>query len=114
MILHEGDSRLEVKLVSAAPIYVPPAQSLRVRTRHGRVFVLYGPDALSMSTPISAKVGFALAKSGAAAAAAGDWVAFKIDRTELVLLPEAAIQLGGVMLKKTDRADDFQRIRRPA
>jgi hypothetical protein len=109
MILYEGDSKLVIDPVRAAGLYVPPAGELRVRMRHDRVFVLWGEKAFSLSTPVAVQAGMALARAGHTAMLASDWVAFQIDATRLVLLPEAAIQLGGVMLKKADRADDFQR-----
>lgn len=93
MILYEGDSKLVIDPVRRGLLYVPPAGELRVRTRLGRVFVLWGEKAFSMSTPVAVKAGMALARAGHTAMLAGDWVSFQIDSTEIVLLPEAAVQL---------------------
>lgn len=114
MILWEGGEKLVIDLVARTAIYVPPAGTLRVRLRLDRVFVLWNDKAFSLSTPVAVKAGMALARNGQAALTSGDWVAFQIGQTQIVLLPEAAIQLGGTMLKKADRADDFQRLRRSA
>lgn len=114
MKLTEGTNSLTVELKTRGVLYVPPVSELRVRERNGRVFVLFGDQILSLSTPIAAKVGMALARCGQLALQTAEWVSFKVNSVEIVLLPEAAIQLGGVMLKKTDRADDWQRNRRSA
>jgi hypothetical protein len=82
---------------------------MRARFRNGRVHLLLGTKALEMTTPVAAKVGYALAQNGGACFYLGDVVSFSVGGEEFTLLPEVAIQLGGVMLKKTDRADDWQR-----
>lgn len=114
MKIVEGTSALLVGLKMPLPIYVPPASELRCRERNGRVFLLCGDRTISLSTPVAAKVGMALARNGHLALQSAEWVSFKVDRLELALLPEAAIQLGGIMLKKADRADDWQRQGRSA
>jgi hypothetical protein len=114
MILWEGGEKLTIDPLKRGLVYVPPAGELRVRMRNERVFVLWADQAFSMSTPIAVKAGMALARAAHVAEIAGDWVAFQIAQTRLVLLPEAARQLAGTMLRKADRADDYQRSRRPS
>lgn len=106
--LRNGEQRVVVDRKRQA-LYVPPVGEIRARFRNGKVYVLLGAKALEMSTPTAAKIGHALAQNGGACFYQGDVVSFQIDRDEFTLLPEVALQLGGVMLKKTDRADDWQR-----
>jgi len=90
-------------------MFVPMRGQIRTRYRNDRVYILLGNKTLEMTTPIAAKVGFALAKNGGACMYLGDFVCFEIGGEEFHLAPADALQLGGVMLKKTDRADDWQR-----
>lgn len=82
---------------------------IRARHRGGSVFLLLGSKMLEMTTPVAVKVGFALAKNGGACMFHGDMVLLEIGGEEFALPPSVAVQLGGVMMLKADRADDFQR-----
>ena len=106
--IKSGDQRIVVDRKRVA-LFVPFKGELRARFRNDRVYVLLGTKALEMTTPVAFKVGYALAQNGGACFYQGDVVLFEIGGEEFTLLPETALQLGGVMLKKTDRADDWQR-----
>lgn len=106
--LRAGDLRVVVDRKSAA-LYTPPAGDIRARSRDGKVYVLMGAKVLEMTTPVAIKVGFALAKNGGACICHGDVVALEIGGEEFHLLPDVAVQLGGVLMLKADRADDWQR-----
>jgi hypothetical protein len=106
--LRNGDQRIVVDRKRQS-LFVPFVGEMRARFRNDRVYVLLGTKALEMTTPVASKVGFALTQNGGACFYQGDVVSFQIGGEEFYLLPEQAIQLGGVMLRKTDRADDWQR-----
>lgn len=106
--IRAGDQRVVVDRKSAA-LYTPPAGDIRARSRDGRVFMLMGAKVLEMTTPTATKIGFALAKNGGACICHGDVVALEIGGEEFHLLPAVAVQLGGVLMLKADRADDWQR-----
>jgi hypothetical protein len=104
--IRNGDQRIVVDRKRTA-LYVPCMRIVaRYRARH--VYVLMGDKQLELTTPIAVKVGFALAKNGGACMYLGDVVTLEINGDEFHLLPSQAVQLGGVMLKKADRADDWQ------
>jgi hypothetical protein len=90
-------------------LYVPPRGDIRARCRGPHVFILLGGKMLQMTTPVAAKVGFALAKNGGACLHHGDVVLLEIGGERFTLLPAIAVQLGAVMMRKADRADDWQR-----
>ncbi len=90
-------------------LLVLPKGDIRARYRHGCVYVLLDGKILQMTVPVAAKVGFALAKNGGACMYLGDAVLLEINREKFTLPPGVALQLGGVILKKADRADDWQR-----
>jgi len=106
--IRNGEQRIVVDRKRES-LFVPFVGEMRARFRGDRVYILLGSKMLEMTTPIAAKVGFALTKNGGACFYQGDVVTFQIGGEEFCLLPETALQLGGVMLKKTDRADDWQR-----
>ncbi len=88
---------------------VPPPGEIRARFRGEKVFLLMGLKQLEMSIPVAAKVGYALANNGGAALYLGGFVSLKVGGEKYSLPGETSIQLGGVLMKKTDRADDWQR-----
>jgi hypothetical protein len=106
--LRNGDQRIVVDRKRQS-LFVPFVGEMRARFRNDRVYVLLGTKALEMTTPVAFKVGYALAQNGGACFYQGDVVSFRIGEEEFNLLPEQALQLGGVMLKKMERADDWQR-----
>jgi hypothetical protein len=106
--IRSGEQRIVVDRKQAA-LYAPPVGEIRARYRNGLVYLLIGSKQLAMTTPVASKIGFALAKNGGACMFLGDVVSLEIDGEEFTFLPADAVQLGGVMLKKADRADDWQR-----
>ncbi len=103
-----GDQRVIVDRKRQA-LYNAPLGDIRTRTRGGHVQMLIGTKMLDMTTPVAVKVGFALAKNGGACMYLGDFVCFEIGGEEFHLLPAVAVQLGGMLMLKADRADDWQR-----
>ena len=89
-------------------IYVPNLKRAVVRFRGNLVYLFLDDLPLEMTTPTAAKVGFQLCKH-VGLAEPGEIILLIINRQEFHLLPDTARQIGGVMLKKADRADDWQR-----
>jgi hypothetical protein len=106
--LVSGEQRIVVDRKRVA-LYEPPPGDIRVKTRGGKVYMAIGAKVLEMGTPVAVKVGFALAKNGGACQYLGDVVSFDIGGEEFTLLPDVAVQVGGAILLKADKADDFQR-----
>lgn len=108
LVATAGDQRIVVDRIKQA-LYVPPVGDIRISTRHGMVYLVIGTKVLEMTTPVAVKVGFSLAKNGGACQALGDVVLFDIGGEQYTLLPDVAVQVGGGVLLKADKADDFQR-----
>jgi len=106
--LRAGEQKLVVDHMSKG-IYPPPPDRLRARFRFDKAYILMGRHQLEMTTPVAHKLGFALATNGGAALYLGGVVLFEVGGERYSLPGESAIQLGGVLLKKVDRADDWQR-----
>jgi len=107
--ISSGDSRITVDRKASNGVYVAPSENMICRVELGHVLLLSGDSYLEMTTPVAVKVGMALCRNGGEAMSQGDWVVFTVNSTEFTLLPEVAIRLGGVILKKSDKADDWQR-----
>jgi hypothetical protein len=103
-----GDQTIVVDRIKEQ-LYVPQAGECRVRQRGAEVHVLIASKLLQMTTPAAVKLGLALSTNGGACAYLGDLVSVNIGGEALTLLPQVAMKLGGVILKKADRADDYQR-----
>lgn len=96
-------------VIDRSKLYVQPVGECRVRQHGDRVHVLIGGKLLDMTTPAAVKLGLALATNGGACAYLGDVVSIQIGSEQLTLLPAIASKLGGLILRKADQADDFQR-----
>ena len=103
-----GDSRVIVDRAKTSLAHFLTSD-IRARQRDGKVYVLIGTKVLEMTTPTAIKVGFALAKNGGACVCHGDLVTLEIAGEVFYLPPYVAEQLGGVIMLKADRADDWQR-----
>lgn len=104
-----GNSNITIDRIKVA-VYVPPkVDRIIARTRGPFTYIIVGDQALEMGTPVAVKVGLALAVAGNECIHTGDMVKLAINGTELHLFPEKALQLGGILAKKADRADDWQR-----
>jgi hypothetical protein len=106
--IRNGDQRIVVDRKRQS-LFVPMKGDIRARFRDDRVYLWIAGKAVEMTIPVAAKVGFALAKNGGACRYLGDFVFMEIGGEEFHLAPADAEQLGGVMLRKADRADDWQR-----
>lgn len=117
VIDHVSGKRLEVRCGDQRVVvdrkktetFVPPVGDIRVQAREGQVDLLIGDKLLTMRTPLAIKVGFALNKNGGACMYLGDFVVMEINGIEFHLLPAVAVKVGGALMLKADRADDWQR-----
>jgi len=107
--LWSDGQRLVVDRKKQPGIYRPRVTKLVARQEQGSVVVFIDDRRLEMTTPIAVKVGFSLCKNGGAWLEPDDRVLLEISGTEILLLPEIAVRLGGAILRKADRADDWQR-----
>ena len=106
MELWSADSRLCIEKRRA--LYLPQTGDARVRKEYGQVVMIIDDKRLEMSTPVAVKVGLELVKS-AGTAVDGELVALTISGVEVLLLPDTATRIGGAILRKADKADDWQR-----
>lgn len=90
-------------------VYVPPKGDIRIAQRNEKVALLIGEKVVEMTTPVAVKVGFALSKNGGACMYLGDVVTLSINGEMFYLLPKIAVQVGGGLMLKADKADDWQR-----
>lgn len=103
----EGNS-MSVEL-RAGEIFAPKVSEIRVRFEYGKVVAfLDRVTRIEMSTPAAVKIGMAM-NHCYTQAQQGDLVIWKINGQDVQLLPLQARMTGGAMLKKADRADDWQR-----
>ena len=106
MELWSDDSRLSIEKRHA--LYVPQTGDARVRKEYGQVVMFIDGKRLEMSTPVAVKVGLELVKS-AATVDTGELIVLTISGVEVLLLPDTATRIGGAILRKADKADDWQR-----
>jgi hypothetical protein len=106
--IRSGDQRIVVDRKRAL-VATAIAGDIRARAENGMVHLLVGTKYMAMTTPVAVKVGFALAKNGGATMYHGDMVSFEVGGEEFCLPPAVAVQLGGALMLKADRADDWQR-----
>lgn len=83
---------------------------VRVRSRHGLVYLKVGDKVLPMQTPAAHRLGMAMVTKGGEAQP-GELVIVKINGEGLQFPPSNAKQVGGALLRKADDADDFQQQR---
>lgn len=111
MEIWSGDTRLKVDRRTGVA-YVPRAGNLAVRQELDKVVVFVDEKRLEMSTPVAVKIGLALclrSDDHGANVVKGEVIAFEISGFEVLLLPETAMSIGAAILRKADRADDWQR-----
>lgn len=108
ILVADGSAKDSIRITRKKAIYVPNIKRAVVRFRRNLVYLFLDDLPLEMTTPAAAKVGYQLCKHEALAEP-GEIILLIINRQEFHLLPETARQIGGVMLKKADRADDWQR-----
>lgn len=106
--LWSGDQHLTVDKRKGS-VYIPQHGNVVVRGEYGSVVLFIGDKRLEMKTPVAVKIGLALVKNGGGILEPGDMVVLDISGIEVLLLPETAIKVGGSILRKADRADDWQR-----
>ena len=106
--LWSGDNHLTVDKRKGG-VYIPQHGNVVVRREFGGVVLFIGDRRLEMSTPVAVKIGLALVKNGGGVLEPGDMVVLDISGIEVLLLPETAIKIGGSILRKADKADDWQR-----
>jgi len=106
MELWSGDQRLVVDKKSA--VYLPQLGNAVVRREFDQVILFIDGKRLEMSTPVAVKIGLQLVRS-AGTAQEGELVTLIISGVEVLLLPDTATRIGGAILRKADKADDWQR-----
>lgn len=104
-----GGQRLVIDRKKVIGTYQSACERIVVRQERGSVALFVGDRRLEMTTPIAVKVGFSLCKNGGSWLEPDDAVLFEISGIEILLLPEIAVRVGGAILRKADRADDWQR-----
>lgn len=107
MQIYAGDQRLSVDRKCDVP-FVPSAANIVVRTEYGLVILFVDDKRLEMSTPVAVKIGLALCLTSDVTVQR-EIVVFNISGFEVLLLPETAMRIGAAILRKADRADDWQR-----
>lgn len=90
-------------------IFTPPSGKVTLRKEYGMVVLFFEDKRLEMSTPVAVKVGLALVKHGGGVLEANDVVVLNISGVEVLMLPETAARIGGALIRKADKADDWQR-----
>jgi hypothetical protein len=90
-------------------IFQPSAGKCAVRSEGGQVVFLLDDKRLEMSVPVAVKVGLALCLTSDDDLTSGEIVVWDISGFEVSLLPETAMRIGASILRKADRADDWQR-----
>jgi len=89
-------------------IYIPALPSITVRAEGREVAMLLEDSKITMGTVAAHAAGFKLVRLSGTAIS-GELIVLKINGDELDLLPEQAKSIGGALLRKADKADDFQR-----
>lgn len=102
-----GDHRISVDRKRG--VFRPEMGDVVVRQDCGDVLVFVKGKALRMSTPIAVKIGLALTGTGGANFEPDEIVVMDISGVEVQMLPQTAAKIGSAILRKADRADDWQR-----
>ena len=89
-------------------IYHNPGLNIRVMQRCGLVGVQIDQAVVEFTTPDAVKIGLDLVRK-AQHLEPGEFMKLTINGSDIHLLPEVAERLGGSLLRKADRADDWQR-----
>ena len=106
-----GDTRIAVDRSNEA-LYKPCGRDVRAQTHFDKVQILIGDKMLEMTTVVAVKLGLALNVNASACIRHGDVVLLEIGGVEFTLPPWLAAKFGGLICKKADKADDFQRAQR--
>lgn len=106
--LWSGDSSISVDH-RRVPFFSPDPGRITLRKEFGNVVLFYQDKRLEMSTPVAVKIGLALVKHGGGVLEPSDIVVLSISGVEVLLLPETATRIGGALIRKADKADDWQR-----
>lgn len=105
----DGSEKDSIYVTRKKTVYVPSVEKARVRFRNNLVYLFLDDLPIEMTTPMACKLGLQLAIHGEWAFWMKEIVLLVINGKEIYLLPEVARQIGGVMLKKADRSDDWQK-----
>jgi len=105
----DDSSQDSIRVTRKKTFYIPNAEKATVRFRYNKVYLFLDDLCLEMTPPVAAKVGHQLVLHGEVAHEWGEVVLLIVNRKEINLLGEVARQIGGVMIKKADRSDDWQR-----
>jgi acetyl-CoA carboxylase alpha subunit len=111
--IKEGDNTLKVERKDLrGALYVQDTQQVVVRQTRDKVLMYVGRltgQCIELSTPRAVELAMALVKE-AGLAQNGEVVVLMINRVDLELHPQLATQIGGALVRKADKADDWQRL----
>lgn len=96
-----------IKITLKHGIWFCAIHQIRVRAERDSVLMLIADKMVSFTAPAAHKAGFSLAKL-AGCALPGEFVIMAINGSDLDLLPEHALKIGGALLRKADDVDDYQ------
>jgi hypothetical protein len=110
--IKEGDNTLRVERRDLkGKLYVQETQQVVVRQERDKVLLFVGGltgQCVTLTTPRATELAMALIKEGGLATD-GEVVALVINRVDLELPAALVIQIGGALVRKADKADDYQR-----
>jgi len=96
-----------IKIALKRGIWSCAIHQIRVRADRDSVLILIADKMVSFTTPAAHRAGFSLVKL-AGRALPGEFVIMSINGSDLDLLPEHALKVGGALLRKADDVDDYQ------
>lgn len=110
--IKHGDNTLKVERRSLrGKVFSQPTQQVIVRGQHSMVLLFVGGltgNCVELSTPAATELGLALVKEGGLVQY-GEVVVLSINHVDLEIPSELALQIGGALVRKADKADDWQR-----
>lgn len=100
------DNSISVSRVRNTP-YVPEFRTIRARFRGPLCYLWFDDKRVEMRTPTAVAIGLELCRQESRAEP-GELIVLTINRRNVTLLPDVARQVGGVLLRKAERADEWQ------
>lgn len=96
-----------IKITLKHGVWSSAIYQIRVRAERDSVLMLIANKMVSFTAPTAHRTGFSLAKL-AGCALPGEFVIMAINGSDVDLLPEHALKIGGALLRKADDVDDYQ------
>lgn len=89
-------------------VFVPTVHSIQIGERGPDCVLILDNAPILLNTPDAVKIGYELCRMESQSEE-GELIILTINGRDVMLIPSQARQVGGVLLKKADRADDWQR-----